>query len=58
MIIRAALFMYRHIKSYKFEEIKDILDSAEYQVDYPITDTLMSAFSFACTLPDNSAGRK
>lgn len=30
LIKQAALFLYRNIKSYKFEEIKDILNSAEF----------------------------
>ena len=57
LIQQAALFLYRNIKGYKFEEVKDILDSAEFEIDTPITDTQMSGFSFACSLPDNSEAR-
>ena len=55
---QAAVYLYRNIKSYQFEQINEIFSSEEFPTDFPITDTRMSGFSFACSLPDNSDKRK
>ena len=45
--------IYGRIKNYKFEEVQEILNS-EYPIDYTITDVGLSAFMYACSLPDQT----
>lgn len=50
--------MFNLIRQYKLKDIKDILDSDEYPVDFGITDLNISAFDLACTLSDQGQKRK
>ena len=52
LIRRAAQVINPKIKKYKFIEVKNILCS-EFPTDEPITDTMMSSLSLACSLSDN-----
>ena len=45
------------IKKHKVKEVQDVLNS-EFPVDYPITDTRMSALSFACSLTEKNDAEK
>jgi hypothetical protein len=51
LINKAAIVLNPNIKRYKYDKINEILNS-EFPVDYPITDTRMSALSLACSLPE------
>ena len=54
----AAILLNPKIKTYKFEGIDEILNSDEFPIDFPVTDTQMSSFSYACTFPDGTPQRK
>ena len=49
---RAAQAINPKIKKYNFDSINNILGS-EFPVDYPVTDSQMSALSLACSLSDH-----
>ena len=53
LIEKAAMVLSAKIKKHKVKEVQDVL-SSEFPVDYPITDTRMSALSFASSLTENS----
>ena len=53
-IRRAGLVLYGKIKNYKFTEVNGIINTPDYPIDWPMTDTQMSAFQYACCLPDNN----
>ena len=57
LIEKAAMVLSAKIKKHKVKEVQDVL-SSEFPVDYPITDTRMSALSFACSLTENTAAEK
>ena len=52
LIDKAAMVLSAKIKKHKVPEVSDVLNS-EFPVDYPITDTRMSALSFTCSLTEN-----
>ena len=47
---KAAQILFSRIKKYNIPEITKILNSSDYPVDHSVTDTRMSAFSYACSL--------
>jgi len=51
---RAAIFINPKIKAYRFDEVRKILDSGEFPINYPITDTQMSSLGLLCAMPDIS----
>ena len=52
LIQKAAMVLSTKIKREKIDEVQNVLNS-EFPVDYPITDTGMSALSFACSMTEN-----
>ena len=57
LIAKAAIVLNPNIKRYKYDKINEILNS-EFPIDYPITDTQMSALSLACSLPEPTPQHK
>ena len=49
LVRKAALKLNGQIKKYKFENCEMILNSNDYPVDEPLTDTKMNALSLACS---------
>ena len=54
LVREAARLLNTKIKQYKFDDVKDILESGEFPIDFPVTDTQMSALSLACSMADTS----
>ena len=52
LIQKATMVLSTKIKRENIEEVQHVLHS-ELPVDYPITDTGMSALSFACSMTEN-----
>ena len=52
LVRRAAIVLNPRIKKYKLKDVSNILESEEFPVDEPITDTHMSALCLACSLAD------
>ena len=57
LIRKAAIVINPKIKRYQLDGVKQILNS-EYPVDFPVTDTNMSALSLACSLSDATPQHK
>ena len=57
LIKKAAQLLNPKIISYSYEQVAKIMNS-EFPVDYPITNTNMSAFQMACSMPDNTEVRQ
>ena len=53
LITKAAMVLSTKIMKHRVDQVKDVLNS-EFPVDHPITDTGMSALSFACTLTEDT----
>jgi hypothetical protein len=54
LIQKAAIYLYPKIKTYQIPEVNEVLESEEYPIDYPITDTNISAFGFGCSRIDST----
>ena len=53
LVKKAAIVLNSKIRSYKHEDISNILNSGEFPIDTAVTDTKMSALGLACTLTDD-----
>ena len=50
---RLSLLLWDAIKKERINDIEEIMNDPNYPIDYPVTDTGLSAISFACSWSTN-----
>ena len=50
---RLSLLLWDAIKKERINDIEEIMNDTDYPIDYPVTDTGLSAISFACSWSTN-----